>query len=290
MSVQITAVVIFEGIYMDFDLRTTDSAYSFVLDTLGITGEQFIDEYIIACDRDYERLWEKYYRQLKHIDASKIRVWAFHITGSLDHCQSIMHEGLRNLHHALSSGSKMADVFQKYGLEFDVGNKVMYFNGIAYDVDYQKYRNRCNLYGKDELLSRIAHRLCKDFCVNGFMCNDDFRSYGFDICIRPEFILDLVNMFPELSELDLEWRRCSTSYKVNFFAYLDQLERYNFDLDEYRDPPYARWDDLDDNDKAIKWMIGRAIDRAFDELGDTYLYVRSNFYIPAEQIDDCERI
>ena len=58
MSVQIMAIVIFEGIYMDFDLRTTDSAYSFVLDTLGITGEQFIDEYIIECDRDYERLWE----------------------------------------------------------------------------------------------------------------------------------------------------------------------------------------------------------------------------------------
>ena len=158
---------------MDFDLRTTDSAYSFVLDTLGITGEQFIDEYIVECDRDYERLWEKYYRQLKHIDTSKIRIWAFHITGSLDHCQSIMHEGLRNLHHALSAGSIMADVFRKYGLEFDVDNKVMYFNGIAYDVDYGKYRNRCNLYGKDELLSRIAHRLCRDFCVNGFMCNDD---------------------------------------------------------------------------------------------------------------------
>lgn len=275
---------------MDFDLRTTDSAYSFVLDTLGITGEQFIDEYIVECDRDYERLWEKHYRQLKHIDARKVRVWAFHITGSLDHCQSIMREGLRNLHHALSAGSKMADVFRKYGLEFDVDNKVMYFHGIAYDVDYEKYRNRCNLYGKDELLSSIAYRLCKDFCVNGFMCNDDFRSYGFDVYIRPEFILDLVNMFPELAELDLEWRRRSTSYKVNFFAYLDQLERYNFDLDEYRDPPYAMWDDLDDNDKAIKWMLGRAIYRAFDELSDTYLYVRSNFYIPAEQIADCERI
>ena len=122
------------------------------------------------------------------------------------------------------------------------------------------------------------------------MCNDDFRSYGFDVYIRPEFILDLVNMFPELAELDLEWRRCSTSYKVNFFAYLDQLERYNFDLDEYRDPPYAMWDGLDDNDKTIKWMLGRAIDRAFDELNNSYLYVRSNFYIPAEQISDCERI
>jgi hypothetical protein len=107
---------------------------------------------------------------------------------------------------------------------------------------------------------------------------------------RTRATVDLVNMFPELSELDLEWRKHSTSYKVNFFAYLDQLERYNFDLDEHRDPPYARWNDLNDNDKAIKWMLGRAIDRAFDELGDTYLYVRSKFYIPAEQIANCERI
>lgn len=274
---------------MDFDLRTTDSAYSFVLNILGIPGEQFIDEYIIECDKDYEQLWGKYYKQLKDIDASKIRVWAFHTTGSLDHCQSIMHEGLRNLHHALSADSKMANIFRKYGLEFDVDNKVMYYNGIAYDVDYEKYRQRY-LYRKEELLSRIAYRLCKDFCVNGFMYTRDFRTYSYDIYIRPEFILDLVNMFPELSVLDLEWRKCSTSYKVNFFAYLDQLERYNFDLDEYRDPPYAMWDELDDNDKAIKWMLGRAIDRAFDELSDTYLYVRSNFYIPPEQIADCERI
>ena len=57
----------FVKVYTDFDLRTTDSAYSFVLDTLGITGEQFIDEYIIECDRDYERLWEKYYRQISTI-------------------------------------------------------------------------------------------------------------------------------------------------------------------------------------------------------------------------------
>lgn len=275
---------------MDFDLRTTDSAYSFVLDILQMTDEQFVNEYLVECERDYEQLWKMHYTQLKRIDASRIRIWAFHITGSLDHCQSIMHEGLRNLHHTLSADSEMATVFRKHGLEFDVENKVMYFDGMAYDVNYGKYRNRCNLYGRDEPLSSIAYRLCEDYCVNGFMCNDDFRSYGFDVHIRPEFILDLVNMFPELAELDLEWRRQSTSYKVNFFAYLYQLERYNFDLDEYRDPPYAMWDDLDDNDKVIKWMLGRAIDRAYDELNDIYLYVRSNFHIPAEQIADCERI
>ena len=36
-----------EDIYMDFDLRTTDSSYSFVLDILGMSSEQFIDEYIL---------------------------------------------------------------------------------------------------------------------------------------------------------------------------------------------------------------------------------------------------
>ena len=275
---------------MDFDLRTTDSAYSFVLDILDMSSEQFIDEYILKFDRDYECLWEKHYNKLKHIDASKIRIWAFHITGSLDHCQNIRNNGLRNLHYALSSNFAMAKVFRKYKLEFDVEKKIMYFEDKAYDVDYAKYRNRCNLFANDELLSRIAHRLCKDYCVNGFLCHDYFRSYGFDVYIRPEFILDLVNMFPSLSKLDLEWRRRSTSYKINFFAYIDQLERYNFELDEYRDPPYEIWYDLDDNDKVIKWMLGHAIDRAFDELSETYLYVRSDLYIPSEQIADCERI
>lgn len=275
---------------MDFDLRTTDSAYYFVLDVLGYTGEQFIDDYIVECNRDYELLWSKHYNQLKHIDSNKIRIWSFHITGSLDHCKDIQEEGLRNLHYALSVDSKMAQMFRKYNLEFDVENKMMYFEGVSYNVDYRKYQNRCNLYGKDEQLSSIAYRLSKDFCVNGFMCNDNFLSYGFDVHIRPEFIIDLVNMFPQLSELDLEWRRNSTSYKVNFFAYIDQLERYNFDLDEYRDPPYDMWYELNDNDKVIKWMLGRAINRAFNELGDTYLYVKSNLHIPPEQIDDCEKI
>lgn len=273
---------------MDFDLRTTDSAYSFVKNILGINGEQSIDEYILECGRDFERLWKKHYAELKCIDASRIRIWSFHVTGSLDHCKSIQQEGLRNLHYALSTDSTMFRLFRKYGITFDIAKKVMYYDGTTYNVDYSKCYNRCNLYGKDEQLSRIAYRLCKDYCVNGFLCNDNVRSYGFDVYIRLEFIIGLVNMFPQLSELDLEWRKLSTSYKVNFFTYVGQLERFNFDLDEYRDPPYEDWPEYEENDKVIKWMLGRAIARSFDELGDTHLYVRADSYVPPEQIGDCE--
>lgn len=275
---------------MDFDLRTPDSAYAFVQNILGITGEQFIDEYVIECDRDYERLWKKYYSHLKYVDASRIRIWAFHITGSLDHCQSIKREGLRNLHYALTTDSAMARLFRKYGVVFDVVNKTMNYDGTVYDVDYNTYRNRCNLFGRDKHLSSIAYRLCKDYCANGFMCNDDYLSYSFDIHIRPEFIIDLINMFPQLTELDLEWRRKSTSYKVIFYMYWHQVERHNFDLDEFRDPPYENWRELDDNDKVIKWMLGHAIDRTFDEQQDIIMYIQRDLFVPAKQISDCERI
>ena len=275
---------------MDFDLRTTDSAYSFVQNILGMTSEQFSHHYIIECNSDYEQLWKKQYKQMKHIDSSRIRIWSFHVTGSLDKCSSIRKEGLHNLQHAISTDSIMSRMFRKYGLEFDIENKVMHFEGKEYSVDYDRYRNHCNLYEKDECLSKIAYRLYEDYCVNGFMCNDDFRSYGFDVCIRPEFILDLVNMFPQLSKLDLEWRRNSESYKINFFTYINQLERYTLELDEYRDPPYVVWNNLEDNDKALKWMLGHAIARSFDELSDTYLYVKSDLCVPPEQIYNCEKI
>ena len=275
---------------MDFDLRTPDSAYAFVLSILGMSGEQFIDEYLLECNQDYEKFWIKHSNRLKHFDASRIRIWAFHITGSLDRCNSIKKIGLRNLRYALTTNSSMSRMFQKYGLEFDIPNKTMYFRGTPYDVDYDKYRNRSNLYGEDRYLKSIASRLYRDYCVNGFMCCDSPRDYGFDVCIRPEFIVDLLNMFPELCDLDLEWRQKSISYKVNFFVYLHQLERFNFDLDQYRDPPYNDWRNLNDNDKIVKWMLGRAIDRAFNELCDTYLFVKSDLYVPANQIFDCEKI
>lgn len=275
---------------MDFDLRTPNSAYSFVLNLLGMKGEDFISEYFIECERDYEKFWKKHAKRLTNVDASRIRIHAFHVTGSLDDCQSIKKQGLQNLQVVLSSNTDMNRIFQAYGLQFDIADKIMIFDGHEYNVDYSNYRGRFALNDDDSNIKAIAHRLYYDFCVNGFMCNDNVFSYGTDIHQRPEFISDLVKLFPILSKMDYEWRQRAVSYKVNFFAYLDQVQRFNFDLDEYRDPPYEHWYDLDDNDKVIKWMLSHAIDRAYDELGMTFLYILDDITIPPEQITDCTRL
>ena len=275
---------------MDFDLRTPDSAYQFALNILGMNGEEFISDYLLECDRDYEVLWKKHYKQLRMIDASRIRINAFHITGSLDGCQSIRKHGLQNLQEILSENSVMKRALQEYGLFFNVAQHTMVFEGREYDIDYTKYRSKFNLYGEDQHLKSIAYRLYYDYCVNGFMCNDDVFSYGTDIHKRPEFIADLVRMFPKLLKFDIEWRQASISYKIDFFAYPDQLHRFNFDLDNYQDPPYENWDILNDNDKLIKWMLSHAINRAYDELTTTYLYVLNDISIPPEQITNYTRI
>lgn len=137
----------------------------------------------------------------------------------------------------------------------------------------------------------MAHRLFYDYCVNGFLMNDNIYRYGTDIHCRPEFILDLVKLFPNLRDMECEWLNSYKSYRIDFIAYINQIERFTFSLDEYRDPPFEDWDEMSDEQKLKKWMLSYALDRAFDEmLGEEFLYVRSNISIPPNRIISCTEI
>lgn len=72
---------------------------------------------------------------------------------------------------------------------------------------------------------------------------------------------------------------------------MNQVERFTFSLDEFRDPPFEVWNDLSDEQKMKKWMLLYALDRAFDELiSEKFLYVKSDLNIPPEQIRGCTEI
>ncbi|WP_205087639.1 hypothetical protein [Veillonella magna] len=154
----------------------------------------------------------------------------------------------------------------------------------SYDIDYEKYRNHHFLTGLDEKLDRVAHRVYYDFCVNGFMANDNVYNYGTNIHERPEFLMTLGEVFPQAQKVENFWRSKAKSYRVDFFVTVDQVHRFNFELDEYRDPPYEDWDELDDEMKLKKWMLSHVIDRAHDDLGMTTLYIKDDVTIPANQI------
>lgn len=120
-----------------------------------------------------------------------------------------------------------------------------------------------------------------DFCVNGFLLNDNVYDYGADIHERPEFLMTLGHLFPEAKKLDGVWRSKSKSYKIDFYATIDQIHRFSFELDEFKDEGQL---ELDDEMKIKKWMLSYAIDRAAKKLDTQFLYVKDDVIISLEQI------
>lgn len=91
-----------ELVSMLFDLRTCDSAYRFVLDCLNMTPDEFITEFTIESEGDFELFWERNIQRIQNIDISQLRILAFHVLGSLDCCEEIKKNGLWNLQMVLS--------------------------------------------------------------------------------------------------------------------------------------------------------------------------------------------
>jgi hypothetical protein len=177
-------------------------------------------------------------------------------------------------------------MLKSYGLYFDVKRRLLLYKGKEYNVDYDWYRHNDYSMLPQKYLKPIAHRVYYDYCVNEFMMNDDVFSYGTNIHERPEFMLKLSNAFPELKKMEEDWVERSQSYKVNFYTTIDQIHRFNFDLND------AQEELTDDEIEQIKrWMVSRAIDRANSDLfSEVFLYVKDEIDIPPEQITSCEEI
>ncbi|RGY66083.1 hypothetical protein DXA30_03520 [Fusobacterium ulcerans] len=270
----------------NFDLRTPDSAYNFLLTFFNMSGQEYIEELIINSDNEFEKFWDRNAARVNDISVENIRVWGFHVVGSLDECREIRSQGLRNLQKVLSGDTLLSRILKSNGVFFDVKRHLLFYKGKEYNVDYDWYRNNDYSMSPEKYLKPIAHRVYYDYCVNGFMMNDDIFSYGTNIHERPEFLMKLSAAFPDLKKMEEEWAKRSKGYKVNFYATIDQIHRFNFDLNDTQE-------ELTDEEivHIKRWMVSRAIDRANNNLiSEVFLYIKDEIDIPPEQITSCEEI
>lgn len=270
---------------MRFDLRSCDSAYEFVLNVMDMSSDEYVTELLINSRNDFEIFWKRNIEQIKNVDFSDLQIMAFHVVGTLDECKEIRKNGLMNLQEVLKRDTVLSRMLNKCGIVFDIENRILNCNGKCYNIDYDRYHNKHFFNEIDKRLDSIAHRVYYDFCVNGFLLNDNISNYGTNIHERPEFLMTLIELSDEVRKLDEYWRKHSRGYIVNFYVTLDQISRFNFDLDEWRDPPYDGWDGLDDDMKIKKWTLFHAMDRANDDLDMQFLYVKDDVVIPPNQIE-----
>lgn len=268
---------------MEFDLRTCDSAYYFILNFMNMTGDEYIKE-LLDSGNDFEKFWNRNYCWIESVDISNLKIMAFHVLGAVDDCKEIKMNGLINLKEVLVGDTNLSRALNGEGIYFDILSKTVCCNGEIYDINYDNYRHSHLLFGIDEKLKSISYRVYYDYCVNGFLVNDNIIAYGTNIHERPEFLITLSALFLNAGKIEYYWKKSSVSYRIDFYASVDQIHRFNFELDELDNPPYGGWLDLSDDMKIKKWMLSHAIDRAFDNLNDVYLYIKDDQYIPPEQI------
>lgn len=280
-----------EKIILYFDLRTPNSAYKFLLDFLGMTGEDFVMDYIVKCNKDFETFWRKQFDRLEAVNVTDIRIMAFHITATQDECAEMKKHGLINLQKVLSGDTQLKALLSNYGITFNIPKRIIIANDKAININYDDYRGRFGLSQYEKAISAVAHRIYYDYLVNGFMSNDDVFNYGTDIHKRPEFFIQLVNLFPQLKEVEQQWIEQSKSYKITFFAYPDQIQPFSFVLDNTDDPPFSDWIDLSIEQQLKKQLLSYSIDRAFRwGREETFLYIKDDIDIPPTQIISYEEI
>jgi len=268
---------------VDFNITTSDAAYGFLLNVLGFHAGELIMEYLVDCSRNVDIFVERNLHRLAHLDIFDVRFVAYHVTASLDDCEEIKRTGIRDLRYVLSHNTMLSNFLGRGGIQFDIENCTMLVDGNRFNIDYDFYRSRQLRTPEEEQLEDIAHRVCYDFCVNGFLTSDDVKRYGTDIHKRPEFISKLIKLSSKAKELDEYWRSNSKPYKVFFYVTADQIHKFTFDL-EKNYLPYSACE----QEQIKRWMLGWAVDRAFDPCSDLYIYIRDYEYVPPEQIISCE--
>ena len=112
-----------------FDITTSNSAYGFLIDTLGMRPDDLIMEYLVECGKDADLFWERNGYLLDELNLQDVHFVAFHVTASLDDCQEIKESGIRDLQYVLSHNTTLSRLLNRGDITFDIENRIMYVNG-----------------------------------------------------------------------------------------------------------------------------------------------------------------
>ena len=66
-------------ILLNYDLRTCDSAYYFILNFMDMTQDEYITELVIECENSFEQFWKRNIDRILDVDISDFRIRAFHV-------------------------------------------------------------------------------------------------------------------------------------------------------------------------------------------------------------------
>lgn len=103
---------------MVYDITSSNSAYEWVLQVLGITGEEFIEKYIVDFQKDAEEFMEHYFEKIEAININELEIVALHVTSNSDECKAIRKSGICDLKKVLSESSELKSFLEEKDVLF----------------------------------------------------------------------------------------------------------------------------------------------------------------------------
>lgn len=266
-----------------FDLTNPDASYDWLHSVLDIKKGDFISDYILECNNNFDIFFEKHLDDIEHIDINQLELIVIHVTTNGDKCAEIRKNGLKDLKKVLQEETELKTFLGDRGILFDVSSKIMYVNGKPYDIDYEKYEDLDRIRQRKESLHKIGHKIYYDFQVNGFFfCQDIFR-YG-TIHRAPEFLLTLSSFSSNTARIDSEWEEFSQPYVIKFKARIADFEYFTFYgcMEEYLQDYKNNWIELK------RWLLQRAVSSSFsDSASEIFAYMKKGRIIEPDKIVEC---
>lgn len=265
---------------MYYDITNPDVSYLWLYKTLKIKRNEFIETYIIECHNDFDTFYEKYYSIINKIDIENLEIVAFHVTSNSDECAEIKKYGLHNLQWVLSNDTNLNRFLKQNNISFDIKSKLMHIGNLAYDVDYEKYKDLDVISKRKEHLHKIGHKIYYDFQINAFLFCKDIYDYP-NIHEAPEFLYTLSFLNEATKGINLKWKDMCKPYVVKFKSKLKNFAYFTFYGDErdYIIDRQNNWSEL------RRLLISRAVGSAFgDSTSQIFAYMKPNAVIVPENI------
>lgn len=266
-----------------FDITNPDASYDWLHSVLDIKKGDFISDYILECNNDFDNFFEKHLNEIGHMDINQLELIVIHVTTNCDECAAITKNGLRDLKEVLQEKTELNAFLNDRGIRFDISSKTMYVNGKTYDINYEKYQDLDRITQKKEALYKIGHKIYFDFQVNGFFFCQDIYKYG-NIHRAPEFLLTLSSFNKETTRIDDEWEELSQPYVIKFKARITDFEYFTFysSVEDYLQDYKENWI------KLKRWLLQSAVRSAFsDSASQIFAYMKQGRIIKPNKIVEC---
>ncbi|MEK5586672.1 hypothetical protein MKZ21_30905 [Paenibacillus sp. FSL P2-0536] len=213
-----------------FDMTDREALMQSLCRYFGLSEEQIEDFVLMNENVSLESFCRTNDIMKEQLKRSDLYVASYHSTTNMDLCASIQTLGLLNLREVIRQDTPFARYLLERDVIFDLDNKTVARHGTMYDLR----KNYVGVSNTNRAIDFVAFKLYEDHQINGFLSRDDVLNYGGHVHLRPEFLMNVANLFNDQS-LQMDWERDPKrqAYVLKFIAPLSDYTPATFSI--YRD-------------------------------------------------------